>query len=328
MIKLFLLCIALWVTIAQAQDPHFSQFYEAPLLLNPARAGFINGTFQLNGIYRSQWKEITIPFKTIAGTANVNIPAGKNKNNIIGIAVTDFADKSGDAAYTTNHFDMAFAYHRNFGSNFNHYAGGGLMFGYSSTTFDMSALTFDENFNGGTNTEIIGSTKSNYFDVSAGGEYNFLDDNHQINAGMACYHMTNPKVSYSNNAESTIYRKWVLNGGYSRPLSPILDIMPRAALFIQGPSKEFILGADAKYKLTQNATTNYSVYAGIYYRVGDAFIPKVRVDMGDLSFGLSYDFTASKLSKVNTAAGGPELTVVYVGRVKGISAGRIYNPRF
>ncbi len=188
-----------------AQDPHFSQFYEAPLLLNPARAGFIKGTFELTGIYRSQWKDITLPFKTISGTANFNLPAGKNRNHIIGIAITDFADKSGDAAYTTNHIDAAFAFHKNFGKNFNHYLGGGLMFGPASTSFDASKLTFDENFMGGTNTEVLVDSKASYFDLSVGTEYNFLSDDQQFNAGIAIYHLTQPTVSYSNNSISVIY---------------------------------------------------------------------------------------------------------------------------
>jgi type IX secretion system PorP/SprF family membrane protein len=325
--KLVIFGLLLSIKVA-AQDAHFSQFYEAPLLLNPARAGFVNGTFQLTGIYRSQWKEVTIPFKTLSGTANVNVPAGKNKNNIIGIAVADFADKSGDAVYTINHFDGTFSYHKNFGADFNRYLGGGITVSYASTTFDPTVLMFDEDFNNGTNTEIIGSTKSSYFDLAAGIEYNELDEDHHFNAGIACFHVMQPTVSYSNNAESVIYRKWVGNAGYSLPLNKKFDLLPRAAVFIQGPSNEFILGSDLKIKLTQGQSTDYSIYAGAYYRVGDAFIPRFRVDMGELSFGLSYDFTTSELKKVSQTAGGPELTLIYVGRIKGISAGRIYNPRF
>jgi type IX secretion system PorP/SprF family membrane protein len=313
---------------ASAQDAHFSQFYEAPLLLNPARAGFVNGTFQLTGIYRSQWNEVTMPFKTLSGTVNVNVPAGKNRNNIIGIAVGDLADKSGDAVYTINHFDGTFSYHKNFGADFNRYLGGGLTMSYATTTYDPAVLMFDEDFNNGTNTEIIGSTKSSYFDLSVGFEYNQVDEEHHLNVGIACFHVLQPVVSYSNNAESVIYRKWVGSAGYSLPITEKFDLLPRAAVFFQGPSNEFILGSDLKIKLTEGETTEYSVYAGAYYRAGDAFIPRIRVDMGELSFGISYDFTTSDLKKVSQTAGGPEITLIYVGRIKGISAGRIYNPRF
>ncbi|MEO5673865.1 MAG: PorP/SprF family type IX secretion system membrane protein [Chitinophagales bacterium] len=315
-------------TTLLAQDPHFSQFYEAPLLLNPARAGFINGTYELSGIYRSQWKDITIPFKTISGTGNINIPAGKNKNNILGIALTDFADKSGDGAYATNHLDACFAYHKNFGSGFNHYLGGGFMMGIATTSFDQSKLTFDEDFMSGTNTEIIENSNASFLDLAAGMEYNFLSDEKHFNAGFACYHLTRPAVSYSNTVSSVIYRKFVLNAGYSEKLTGTIDFIPRAAFITQGPSNELDLGADFKFSLTRNAATNYALYAGAYYRSGDAFIPKLRIDMGDLSLGFSYDITVSKLAEASQTAGGPEITILYIGRIKGISAGRIYNPRF
>src|SRR6266513_2642687 len=125
-IFLMMLSCILQIQRSYAQDPHFSQFYEAPLLLNPARAGFINGTYQLTGVYRSQWKNITLPFKTLSGTINLNVPSGKNKNNIFGLAIIDFVDKAGDATYTTNHVDAAVAFHKNFGANFNHYIVAGL----------------------------------------------------------------------------------------------------------------------------------------------------------------------------------------------------------
>jgi hypothetical protein len=57
-------------------------------------------------------------------------------------------------------------------------------------------------------------------------------------------------------------------------------------------------------------------------------IPKFRLDMGDLAFSFSYDFTTSQLAELNASKGGPELSLIYTGRIKGISAGRIYNPRF
>lgn len=328
--RTILLLMLSWIQIqyAHAQDPHFSQFYEAPLLLNPARAGFINGTYQLTGIYRSQWKNITLPFRTLSGTINLNVPAGKNKNNIFGIAIIDFVDKAGNATYTTNHVDAALGYHKNFGANFNHYMGFGLMIGFASTSFDLSKLTFDEDFLTGTNTETIANNKANYFDLSFGAEYNYLNEGKHFNAGIAVYHLTQPSVSYSNNSSSEIYRKYVVNVGYSENLSKLVDVIPRIAYFRQGPSQEIDFGADFKFHLTQNANTNYAIYAGGYYRVGDALIPKLRIDMGDLSFSFSYDFTVSKLGEVSQIAGGPEITLLYLGRVKGVSAGRIYNPRF
>ncbi len=46
---------------AKAQDPHFSQFFEAPLLRNPSLAGLFAGDIRVQGVYRSQWGSVTVP---------------------------------------------------------------------------------------------------------------------------------------------------------------------------------------------------------------------------------------------------------------------------
>jgi hypothetical protein len=117
-----------------SQDSHFSQIYEIPILLNPARTGFFKDNYRLAGIYRSQWKEITQPFKTISGTIDLNIPAGKNRTNLVGIGLMNFADKAGDADYTSNYLEAAFSFHKNFGDNFSHYLGMGMMTGFATTS--------------------------------------------------------------------------------------------------------------------------------------------------------------------------------------------------
>lgn len=311
-----------------AQDSHFSQIYEMPVLLNPARTGFFKDNYRLSGIYRSQWKEITQPFKTLAGSLDLNVPAGKNKNNIFGFAVMDFADKAGDADYTTNYIEASLSYHKNFGTEFSHYLGAGLMGGFASTSFDVSKLTFDEDFNGGMNTDIPVSNSASYSDLSAGIEYNYLNDKTHLNIGMSVFHFNQPEISYFGNEVTVIKSKFVVNAGFARLLSDMLEIEPKLAFWQQGKSSALLLGADLKVILAKNSSANYALYLGGYYRVGDALIPKIRIDMGDLAFGLSYDFNMSSLAEINQLAGGPELTISFTGNIKGVSAGRIYNPRF
>lgn len=85
---LMLLC-STWVT---AQDPQFSQFYAAPLYLNPAFAG---STQQARaGInYRNQWPSIDANFTTVSAYADVYL---EDKNSGIGAIVTrDYANVVG-----------------------------------------------------------------------------------------------------------------------------------------------------------------------------------------------------------------------------------------
>src|ERR1041384_1623445 len=48
----------------KAQDPHFSQYFNTPLYLNPANAG--NGIEYMRAtlIYRNQWASVSSPFIT------------------------------------------------------------------------------------------------------------------------------------------------------------------------------------------------------------------------------------------------------------------------
>jgi hypothetical protein len=46
---------------ASAQDIHFSQFFEAPLLRNPSLAGIFTGDLRVQGVYRTQWGSVTVP---------------------------------------------------------------------------------------------------------------------------------------------------------------------------------------------------------------------------------------------------------------------------
>src|SRR5882757_6177794 len=62
LVSLLILLATHWVT---GQDPQFSQFYAAPLYLNPAFAGSTNqGRAGVN--YRNQWPAIDANFTTIS----------------------------------------------------------------------------------------------------------------------------------------------------------------------------------------------------------------------------------------------------------------------
>ena len=52
----------------QAQDFHLSQWFNSPLLTNPANTGFIpDADYRLGANYRNQWSAImNIPYKTMS----------------------------------------------------------------------------------------------------------------------------------------------------------------------------------------------------------------------------------------------------------------------
>ena len=51
-----------------AQDLHFSQFFNSPLTTNPANTGFIpDADYRIGAHYRNQWSTVmSVPYKTIS----------------------------------------------------------------------------------------------------------------------------------------------------------------------------------------------------------------------------------------------------------------------
>jgi hypothetical protein len=58
---------------------------------------------------------------------------------------------------------------------------------------------------------------------------------------------------------------------------------------------------------------DYTVHAGAYLRLQDAFIPVVKLDYNPFSVALSYDVNVSPLKTVSQGHGGFELSVAYQG---------------
>ena len=80
MLSVFILLISETVT---AQDPQFSQFYAAPLYLNPAFAGS-TGQARVGINYRDQWPAIDANFTTFSAYGDFYI---EDKNSGLGFII-------------------------------------------------------------------------------------------------------------------------------------------------------------------------------------------------------------------------------------------------
>jgi len=106
---LTLVSIFLVILSLKAQDPHLSQFYVAPLQLNPALTGVINGNVRAGFLYRSQWGEVlrdesTNQFRTMTAAVDFRIPI---KKNALGIGLEMMNDKAADSNFGTTRAGLA-----------------------------------------------------------------------------------------------------------------------------------------------------------------------------------------------------------------------------
>ena len=54
------------LSLVQAQDIHYTQFYASPLNLNPAAAGSFNGDYRFAANYRNQRSSLGTPYTTMS----------------------------------------------------------------------------------------------------------------------------------------------------------------------------------------------------------------------------------------------------------------------
>ena len=80
----------------QAQDMHFSQFFEAPLFRNPSLAGLFTGDIRVQMVYRDQWNSFTNAYKSGSFNAEYKMPVGKG-DDFLTTGIQVLYDKAGTA---------------------------------------------------------------------------------------------------------------------------------------------------------------------------------------------------------------------------------------
>ena len=90
------------VPALQAQDLHFSQFMNSPLVTNPANTGFIpDGDYRIGINYRNQWSSImSIPYKTMSAFGDVQVAQSQDATGWLGVGGLILRDVAGSGSLT------------------------------------------------------------------------------------------------------------------------------------------------------------------------------------------------------------------------------------
>ena len=187
-----------------AQDPHFTQYYAAPMLMNPALTGFFNGDVRTSACYRSQWPSIQYPYTT--GTFSVDANAFKQyikDGDIMGIGFTGLFDKSNNGGLKTNSLSASFSFHKLLDQYGINRLGIGAMATYNTRLLDYSKFTFGQQLtplgfdsNLPTGEKTNGFT-TNYIDYAVGVVYSAITEVSSFYCGTSIYHFNQPTESFN-----------------------------------------------------------------------------------------------------------------------------------
>ena len=306
----------------RAQDIHFSQFYEAPLLRNPALAGIFTGDYRIQTIFRDQWNSINNAYRTGSLSGEYKWPIGKG-NDFLTTGMEILYDEAGTAALNTTELMPALNYHKSLSNDKPMYLSVGFMGGLVAKTLDLSKVTTNSQYNGTAydpalpNGETILSPNVHYLDGALGISFNTAfgaDNKNTMYVGASYYHLNRPKNSFYQNPSVELDPKVVFSAGVKAIINDYTWFSIEADHSQQGPSAETIGGVMVSYKLGDDTEKSPYVFnLGGYIRLGDAIIPVIKLEMNSFTVGMSYDANISQLSAATQGVGGFELSLSYIG---------------
>jgi len=320
---------------AFAQDPNFSQFFASPLTLNPAMTGKFDGVYRIAGNYRNQWPTINNAFTTY--TASVDFGVMKNRIPEIdqfGIGILAFSDKSGNDILQNNSFAVSAAYHKGLDENGYHSIGVGFQASYASKMlFPYKAKYADQltplGFTGVTS-EVFSSNQISlkYFDLNAGVIYNGSTNGYNnFYLGASMYHINRPKESFQGG-QFLLPARFTLQGGFKLPVASYHTLHFSANHSMQAGAENTVVGAAFGLNTNNDEENPVNVYLGSWYRFGDAIIPYVGLEFGNLHFGYSYDVNTSSLKPGSNMRGGNEISLIFIKKPSDPLAKKLNCPKF
>jgi type IX secretion system PorP/SprF family membrane protein len=308
--KLLLIAFVLAGLTVAAQDPQFSQYYQAPLYLNP---GFTGITPQQRIVlnHRIQWPSLPQAFQTSAFSYDIFV---NELRSGFGLLVT--TDKMGSAGWRTTTASLLYSYKIKLTENI--VFSPGLSFGYGTNGLDRSKLRLGDGleYDGiSLDPDVNKLGRQSYFDFGSG----FLLYSKSLWIGASFAHMNRPNLSVLNDV-SRLGMKTAVHGGVRIDLSGGLSNRGRASYL----TPSFIYRMQGNTFTQLDLGLNYHVdpiSVGIWYRgkpfqktvinsvTQDALILYLGLYFKSLTIGYSYDFT---ISEMQTASGGAhEISIVY-----------------
>ncbi len=318
------LCVLLFFSLQHihAQDLHFSQYFNTPLLVNPANTGFTPDVDWRAGVnYRNQYSSLTTnPYKTMSAWGDAQLFNNRFDNGWMGIGGAVMKDVAGAGNLSSTRAYGAVAYHQMVGMA--SLLSIGFNVGYISKKVDFSKLTFDNQWNDfGQFFDVTIPSGENfaysqvaYFDLQAGLNYAYFpNDQTYLNAGMSISHLNRPRESFFSsqtiNSKLDVRYTAFLNAAYK--LNDQWIVNPNAYVSKMGNVYEVVGGINANYNLSGDGSLQ--AIGGLYYRYQDAAIPMVGFQVNDFKITASYDATTSSLGSYNNRYGAYEISLIKTG---------------
>ena len=311
------------ITRLLAQDPSFSQFFSSPLNINPALTGNINADWRAISNFRDQWIGPATPYVTgtISYDRRLFEESSISDKNSFGVGGMLMFDRAMAGVQKSTYASLNLGYALRLSDNeIKHSLGIGFGTIYGSRRIDYSRLDFEEQFTGSgfdTNLPTGEAALSNmkpYFSVSGGLTYSIKSETSNIDIGVAGFHLNKPKQTFLEDERQVLPIRKVAHINFDTYLSEQWILNTNAIYQSQLGAEYYSVGGSLGYYI--GGAENTILNGGLWYWSNNAIVPYVGLAFKNLQFGLSYDWTISKLRNVSQKAKTFEMSIILRGEAK------------
>lgn len=291
----------------QAQDPEFSQYFAAPLHVNPALAGISFGP-RININYRNEWPGIDNAYATYAVSYDQHFEKISG-----GVGVSLLADQVAGGLLNTYRAGLMYSYLLSLSDNFGVKIGAEA--GVIYKTIDRQKFVFGDQIEPGNISNVLPLTNETEFDdnkiypdFSAG----IVGFTNIFYAGVGVKHLSQPNESFRDSDEE----------GARLPLRTAAHVGASFKLTRQR-DKNYFFSPNALFvqqgKFTQLNVGSYVqlgwIFGGAWFRHtienSDAVIGLLGISYEFVRIGYSYDVTVSELSGHSGGSHEVSLTLIF-----------------
>jgi len=284
-----------------AQDPKFSQYFAAPLALNPAFTGFFDGDYRLALNTRQQWGNLGDPYNTYSISGDVKLIADENfTNSVFSIGVSGLFDESFNKALKSQYISASASYYQYLDVHHRFKFGLAPQISYVSRFLDYNKLTFASQYNGSgfdptlPNYLNLQNDRTSYFDLNIGANFSATFERMSLAVGYAQYHLTKPVETLLGATNNALPARRTVNFGLLYLVNDYVDFNLTAIYNGQGNINDKLAGVVIGFK--PNDQTKLKLNGGLWYKFNESSVyPYLGLVFGNVSAGINYTILSNRV---------------------------------
>jgi type IX secretion system PorP/SprF family membrane protein len=319
--KILLFCLSVGIAMGlQAQDIHYSQFYNSNMNVNPALTGIFNGDKRVSASYRHQWYSVPVPYLTFTGSYDQKFYKGGNAKSFFSGGALFNYDQAADSRLTMAQLSLSASW--TYLLNENNLLTVGAQLGGAQRQFSDNNLQWDNQFNGFmfdpmlTSGENFDGQSFLLFNGSLGLNYRWQKDARtKLDLGAAMMNLFSSDASFARD-NFNLQPRYSFQLESSLQLTSLFDVVLNGLVQFQGGAREIVPAAILRTYINQKRGKEFALDLGAIARYSfdewDAIAPKIGFVFPRLQVSLSYDINISDFNQATERYGGPEVHVLYL----------------